>query len=1210
MFLLRSFVLFLLVMVSTIGMNAQSAYFTKIEPSSIQLKEGANRSVLPPNYAVYQIDPGKLMGALMRAPQESQRNGIPFILELPMPNGSLVKLNVVEASVMHPELQSRYPMIRTFKGTNADGVYAHFGFSPEGFFASIFEEGVTEVVVQNYAEGDARYVMSYYFEDYRKYYGFDFHCGHEDEGDAHHHEPVAKAQERTAVVKLLKYDMALACTGNFGEAVGSKAGVMAKFAEAMTRMNAIYERDLAIRFQLVAKNDTLIFLDPDTDPYNWDGTGVSLLQQNQDVCDRYIGRANYDIGHVFTLQCTDIGGVASGNVCTGTTKGRGVTCIGNPNGANTIANTVRTILAHEVGHQFTASHTWDNCPDILQQRASGTAFEPGSGTTIMSYAGACGNQDVASTNDDYFHVGSLVQMYQWARELSSCAEEMLTDNNEPTIDFSYNNGFTIPAGTPFKLTATGADENSNSLTYVWEQYDSNPAPCELGKPSGLCPHFRSFKPSATGSTRYFPGLSNYLRGSSSPSEVIPTYTRSFKFMATVRDNATASGYARWKQMQFNVNATAGPFKVNTPAAGETWKQGDYREVTWDVANTDMAPVNCKKVNIYLWETNTNSALPPIANAYTLAVCVDNDGSHFVSIPEVTAKSTYRIVVEAADNIFFNVNPGNFTIAVADAPGFSFNPQPTECVTYCQPVSDVKIDLNSFALKGYANPLSLTVEGLPAGATFTVDKTTILPADGARVTIDFSKSKFGGVSNVVFKLSGPNANTIERTVSLNVVGNDFTGIAPVAPVNGKSGESQAPRLTWTKNANATTYEFELASSPTFGPSVIQTATGITDSFFNVTNQLAKSTLYYWRVRGANICGAGPWSKIYVFGTEVQSCSKQTNPTDVNFPVGTPTINSKITFSGAGDVSDVNVGPIKLNISPVRELIIFLVKGTDTVTLMEKPACGSAVMNGGFDDESPLTIPCPPSTGAYYKPFKPLSAFKGKPLAGEWTLFVRDAGGASSGTFTEWTLEVCSNSASNAPLRAVNTGLTVSALGQGTIGKDRLEATDADDAADKLQYVVVSAPAYGTLFLSGVALAAGQTFTQADINAGKLSYTNTSATTQDAFTFVVNDGKGGFFGADDFVITVQPTSAGNVYQLATRLFPNPAQQEVQLTWDATPISGKLLLEVIDIHGHLVQSARVNANAGQHTLQVGGLTSGVYQVKMTAGAYSATQKLVVQH
>ena len=113
--------------------------------------------------------------------------------------------------------------------------------------------------------------------------------------------------------------------------------------------------------------------------------------------------------------------------------------------------------------------------------------------------------------------------------------------------------------------------------------------------------------------------------------------------------------------------------------------------------------------------------------------------------------------------------------------------------------------------------------------------------------------------------------------------------------------------------------------------------------------------------------------------------------------------------------------------------------------------------------------------------------------------------------------------DAPVIAANTGLTLPEEGTATITQAMLEVTDADNPAVEITYTVTTDSVHGTLRNNGIALGVGSTFTQADINAGLLTYQDTDVeTTADAFSFTVSDGAGGSINATTFSITVTPVN----------------------------------------------------------------------------------------
>ena len=561
-------------------------------------------------------------------------------------------------------------MIKTFAGHGLDdkSMKIRFDYSLEGFHA-ILSTPDGDVYIDPYLKGMQSHYISYYTKDNHIDPNVKemLQNGHAHEGDMHlewletsggDNSPFREKEDETensGTANLYKFQLALACTGEYAaNHGGTTAGVLSAMAYALSRVNFIFEREVSIRLELVPNNDEIIYLDGATDPYT-NGNAGNMMNENTFNLNSVIGVGNYDVGHVFsTSPCTitlagqtvNIAGVSGGTgiVC-GDNKARGVSCEWSVSDQFYIGT-----LCHELGHQFGAPHPWSNCnPDWNQtQLTPGAAYEPGSGSTIMSYAGTCGTNNVQFNSDFYFHVNSLQTIMDFSREFGgvACSEVIPTDNLEPEIQTPFGGGMKIPIGTPFQLNAFASDPNpDDTLTYCWEQYDLGP-PSPLGSPIGNAPAFRTFEPNLHG-YRSFPRIGTILANQTNITEVLPTYARDLSFRCTVRDSKWGGAGTVWKEISFNSVESAGPFLVTHPNSFETFEIGEYVDVTWDVANTTNSQVNCQRVNILLADDGTNYQ-------YMLAENIINDGSYTVVIPDVLTNFA-RIKIEAADNIFFDLS---------------------------------------------------------------------------------------------------------------------------------------------------------------------------------------------------------------------------------------------------------------------------------------------------------------------------------------------------------------------------------------------------------------------------------------------------------------------------------------------------------------------------------------------------------------------------
>ncbi|WP_165360743.1 reprolysin-like metallopeptidase [Candidatus Chloroploca sp. Khr17] len=452
------------------------------------------------------------------------------------------------------------------------------------------------------------------------------------------------------------YRLAIATTGEYAQFHGgTKASVMAEIVNVVNALNAIYERDMAVRFTLAANTDQLFFLDPATDPYPNDPDGDDrrdLRLINNQVIPNTIGIDNFDLGHVFS---TENGGTAGSLICANT-QGRSLRkaegTSGNPTPAT--AAIVR-ITTHEIGHQFGADHSFNStagrCGGVgptsgNPSRAEGSAYEAASGTTIMSYAGICAPENIQNRADAYFHSHSLGQMQSWIRGslASSCGTDVPSGNGSPVVDAGPS--YTIPARTPFELVGTASDVDGDALTFTWEQYDLGPPSPPLTD-DGARPIFRSFPPSASPS-RLFPRYLDIVTGQETIGETLPTTNRTLTFRFTVRDNQPGAGAFAFDSTALTVVAEAGPFQITSIAGGERFAQGASLGVTWDVANTNLAPISCANVQIDLTED--------AGSTYTaLLASTPNDGSASVTLPN-RAMLAANLRVKCADNIFLDLSP--------------------------------------------------------------------------------------------------------------------------------------------------------------------------------------------------------------------------------------------------------------------------------------------------------------------------------------------------------------------------------------------------------------------------------------------------------------------------------------------------------------------------------------------------------------------------
>jgi len=442
--------------------------------------------------------------------------------------------------------------------------------------------------------------------------------------------------------ELRHYRLAVAATGEYTIFQGGTVALaLAAQVTTINRVNFVYERDLSITLSMISNNDTLIYTNPQTDPYT-NGQADQMLDENQANVNTVIGAANYDIGHVFG---TNSGGVAYLNCVCQNNKAQGVTGSEAPVGDPFDIDYV----AHEMGHQFGANHSFNN--SCGGNRNSSTAYETGSGSTIMGYAGVC-SPNVQAHSDPYFHAISLQEIGTAISSPNHTCPVKTPLNNVPPIVDNVQTNYTIPAGTPFMVTASASDVDGDTVTYTFEQMNREITTQPPLATATKGPNFRSYGPS-TDNFRTIPSVHNMLTNQLTWEKLANT-KRTYKFRVTVRDNAFGGGCTNYKDLTVKSDTVAGPFVVLYPNTSSViWYGTSTETVTWDVANTDVAPISCSTVNILLSTDGGETFTTMVQNT-------PNDGSEAITVPNVTTSQAV-IKVESAAGTFFDVSDRLFKI---------------------------------------------------------------------------------------------------------------------------------------------------------------------------------------------------------------------------------------------------------------------------------------------------------------------------------------------------------------------------------------------------------------------------------------------------------------------------------------------------------------------------------------------------------------------
>ncbi len=951
---------------------------------------------------------------LQKLNQSIHNQGKTKAVTIPYPDNSYGEFLISAVPVMSPQLAARYPQIKTYSGKNvATGEIIRVDITPKGFHALIFSKK-GQIYIDPVEQNNTDKYQVYYRKDFSK---AEKHSQFIEEEpiifdqrrfDAAQRLIESKQIERPSGTQLRTYRIAIATTGEYTEFHGGTVvDALSAMVTTMNRVNGIYERDAAIRMVLVANNDQIIFTNPDTDPFTNNSAG-SMINEVPAEINSTIGNNNYDIGHGFS---TGAGGLAGlGVVCT-SGKARGVTGTNSPIGDPFDVDYV----AHEIGHQFGAPHTFNGDVGSCSggNRSAGSAYEPGSGSTIMAYAGICGSQNLQNNSDSYFHVASLdaIHAYSQTGSGNNCAQITNTGNSVPLVN-AGSGGFSIPISTPFQLNGSATDPDDDLIVYNWEQFNLGPAGGP-NTPAGNAPIFRSFSPTPD-SFRVFPQISDLLNNTQTIGELLPNYSRDLTFRLIARDVRSVAGVA-YDQISFKVSDEAGPFTVNDITG--TYSGIDSIDITWDIANTTNSTINCQTVNIFLSDDGGETF------DYLLLENTPNDGFERVLLANVTAPNA-RIKVAAADNIFFNITNTTFSIEEYFPYDFTvtFNKE-----TYC-PDEPVEIQIKTIGKGGYDEPLTFTVVELPDENIFNFDKETVLPGELLNLTIE-PLDNFTG--KIMFSILSNSIDFQFRRDLEFIILNEPVPAEELNPVIASDNVNTQPLINWSDNVNLqASYDVEIATDANF-QSIVDSALNLKTTQFRTHIALAQNTEYYVRVLAKNNCGASNYVETN-FTTTINTCEEfVSNQVPLTIPSGPSEIKSSININQPGNVESVKVKNVRGTHTYISDLIFTLRSPSGTEVILLDSICSSQDnFNIAFDDFA-LTgeIPCPPTDGLNYRPTEPLSGFIGENIRGEWTLIVEDIQARDGGELESWQLEICSSIFSYPPEPPQN--LQVDYQGEGSI-----------------------------------------------------------------------------------------------------------------------------------------------------------------------------------
>ena len=933
----------------------------------------------------------------------------PLLLYFPNEENALEPFNLSSVSLFSSEAAKQYPQIKAYRGisTTRLGVSIRITISPQGISGTMrTPSGMLFLQPKKEDQGKHIYYQRKDALDQTDVLPF---CTTDLEKIAPKRENSSTTQKATSITTgaLKTYRFAVAGTAEYTAFWGdnddtngtNQEDALAAVANTVNRMNEVLEVDLGVRLELVT-TASLLYTDTTTDPF----TG-NFNDEIQETLTAEVGEANYDIGHLFHRGSANGDAGSVGNVCQNGQKGSAFSShpftATNGSGGNFLSDYFDIdYVIHEVGHQFGALHSFAHNTEGYDVNS-----EPGSGSTIMSYAGIVNGQNMQRHSDPYFHYYSIQNIKDYLAGFS-CQSTLATTNQIPQVEAGQN--YTIPKGTAYTLTAVATD--TDSLTYCWEQLDSGVVRSEDFGPNLLTGSTnRSLLPT-TSSKRTIPRMMSVLAGNlteTNPTigsgwETVSLVERDLRWGITVRDrdqaNPSGVGFSAQDSMTISVEGDAGPFVVRSQDQSSVqWLSGSNERIVWDVANTNQAPINTTSVSVYL-SLDGGATFP-----HLLANSIPNNGSAFIIVPGNTSTTQARIKIQADNNIYFAVNSTNFSIQ--DRP-FALPFTVPEKIVCGQ--ASVKYNFSLQQYDGASGPVSISVSGLPSGVTASLNP-TVLSTSGSigTLVLDTDGTSTGTYSFTLVGTRG--ATEIQQVFTTKLY--PTTIPSPILQFPDDRAENQPTnlQLSWAENNEATQYRFQLSTSADFSSFVENVL--VDTASYNI-NQLTAESTYYWRVSTLNECGESDFSTSFQFETDTTSCATFTS-NDVPRNIQDSTVTSpgvtqvNILVSDDLPILDLDV---KVSIAHTYDqdltLSIIHPDGREIILVQNQGGSGNNFDNTIFDAEAtnPIQSGSPPFSGTYL-PQGDLASLYNSSAQGNWRFKVVDNATQDTGIIESVELIMC-------------------------------------------------------------------------------------------------------------------------------------------------------------------------------------------------------------
>ena len=932
----------------------------------------------------------------------------PLVLYFPNEENRLEAFELASVPLFSSALAQKFPNIKAYRGrsTSRNGVSIRVTISPQGVSGTM-RTPTGMVFMQPKKEGNGDHI--YYQRNDALYKDYDTSFCTTVAGNNFSKEEIStvKNSNKSAVGVLRTYRFAVAATAEYTNFWGddddtngtNQEDALAAVANTVNRMNEVFEVDLGIRLTLVTAA-SLLYTDTNTDPF-----GGDFNDEIQVTLTSEVGEENYDIGHLFHRGEANGDAGSVGNVCRNGQKGSAFSShpfiSTNGSGGDFLTDYFDIdYVIHEVGHQFGALHTFAHSTESF-----GVNSEPGSGSTIMSYAGIVSGQNMQRHSDPYFHYHNIQNINDYLK-FFSCQSETTTTNQIPVLSAGLD--YNIPKGTAYTLTAIATD--TDRLSYCWEQLDSGRVTSQDFGPNLLSGSMnRSLLPDSLPS-RTIPRMSNVLAGNltqenptiGSAWETVSLVERSLRWGITVRDrdqaNPNGVGFSAQDEMNIRVEGDAGPFVVRSQNdASLEWLSGANEKIVWDVANTDQAPINTDTVSIYL-SLDGGKTFPVL-----LAGNVANDGDEFIVVPGNVSTTQARIKIQADNNIYFAVNSAEFSIQERPFALPFTVPEKVVCG-----ISSVSFNFSLQEYVSASGSVNLSVSGLPTGVTASLNPAA-LATNGSSGTLVLNTD---GVSTGTysFTLDGiRGATVINQVFRVKFYPETIPIPALQSPMDNAVDQSTNLRFTWLANQTASQYRLQVSTVSDFSSYVENV---VVNTNFYTTTQLLGETTYYWRVSTLNECGQSDFSSTFEFETNRTSCGTFTSyqvPQNIQDATGSSPGVTEVIIQVIDNLPIIDVD-VKVNISHTynQDLTLSLIHpdGREIILSQNQGGSGNNYNNTIFDAEAttPIQSGSSPYSGTYI-PQGDLASLYNSLSEGSWRFKVVDDATQDTGIIEAVELILC-------------------------------------------------------------------------------------------------------------------------------------------------------------------------------------------------------------